>query len=43
MRTRIYNKLINDEVEYYLDRGGNILFIATGSVELHGHLPMDFE
>lgn len=43
MRTRIYNKCTNDEIEAYLSRGGNTLIIAVGTVELHGQLPVDCE
>lgn len=43
MRTRILNKMINREVEDYLDRGGDTIFIAVGTVELHGELPLDCE
>lgn len=43
MRTRIYNKCTNDEIEAYLNRGGNTMIIAVGTVELHGQLPLDCE
>jgi creatinine amidohydrolase len=43
MRTRILNKMMNREVEEYLNRGGDTIFIAVGTVELHGDLPLDCE
>lgn len=42
MRTRIYGKLTNAEVERYLDKN-NLIFIAAGTTELHGALPLDCE
>lgn len=43
MRTRIYNKCTNSEVEEYFARGGNTLIIAAGTVEMHGDFPLDSE
>lgn len=42
MRTRLLSKCTNQEVEAYLDRN-DIVFIAVGSVEVHGGLPLDCE
>lgn len=42
MRTRFLAKCTNLEVESYLDRN-DIVFIAVGSVEVHGALPLDCE
>lgn len=43
MRTRILNKMMASEVEAYLSRGGNTIFVAVGVTELHGALPVDCE
>ncbi len=43
MRTRIYNKMTAKEVQDYLDRGGDTMFIAMGVLECHGNLPIDCE
>ncbi len=43
MRTRIYNKMLASEVEEYLARGGNTMFVGVGVVEVHGALPIDCE
>ncbi len=43
MRTRIYNKMTEKEVEDYLARGGDTMFLAIGVVECHGALPIDCE
>ena len=43
MRTRIYNKMTSNEVENYLARGGNTMYIAVGVVEVHGAMPIDCE
>jgi len=43
MRTRIFNKMTTPEVEAYLARGGDTMFIAVGVVECHGHMPIDCE
>ncbi len=43
MRTRILNKMLASEVEEYLARGGNTIFMATGVVEVHGIIPIDVE
>ena len=43
MRTRIFNKMTAQEVEDYLARGGDTMFIAVGVVECHGTLPIDCE
>ena len=43
MRTRIYNKMTTPEVEEYLARGGDTMFIAVGVTECHGNMPIDCE
>lgn len=43
MKTRILNKMRNIEVEEYLDRGRDVIFIPVGTIELHGDLPLDCE
>ncbi len=43
MRTRILNKMSAGEVDEYLARGGDTIFIAVGVVECHGTLPIDCE
>ncbi len=43
MRTRIFNKMLGTEVEGYLSRGGNTIFVAVGVTEVHGALPIDCE
>ncbi len=43
MRTRIFNKMTQQEVQDYLDRGGDTIFIAVGVVECHGDMPIDCE
>lgn len=43
MRTRIFNKMTAQEIEDYLARGGDTIFIAVGVVECHGVLPVDCE
>ena len=43
MRTRIFNKMTHNEVQAYLDRGGNTIFLGVGVVETHGNLPIDCE
>jgi creatinine amidohydrolase len=43
MRTRIFNKMMATEVEDYLTRGGNTIFVAVGVTEVHGALPVDCE
>ncbi len=43
MRTRIYNKMTAQEVEDYLARGGDTIFLAIGVIECHGALPIDCE
>ncbi|MDF2510742.1 MAG: hypothetical protein K0S04_608 [Herbinix sp.] len=43
MTTRILNKMRNSEVEDYLNRGRDVIFIPVGTVELHGDLPLDCE
>lgn len=42
MRTRIFSKLLNAEVEDYLSRN-DIIIIPVGVTELHGGLPLDAE
>lgn len=43
MRTRVFNKMTAKEVEDYLARGGNTIFVAVGVVEVHGAMPIDVE
>lgn len=42
MRTRILPRLINDEVEEYLEKN-DIIIVPVGTVELHGGFPLDSE
>lgn len=42
MRTRILPRMINSEVEEYLERN-DIIIVPVGTVELHGGLPLDSE
>ena len=42
MRTRIFSKLTNCEVDEYLKRN-DIIFVPVGTVEMHGGLPLDCE
>ncbi len=43
MRTRIFNKMTANEVEAYLARGGNTIYVGVGVVEVHGASPIDVE
>lgn len=43
MRTRIFNKMTAQEVEDYLARGGDTMFVAVGVIECHGVIPIDCE
>ncbi len=43
MRTRIFNKMTAQEVEDYLARGGDTIFVGVGVIEVHGPLPIDCE
>jgi creatinine amidohydrolase len=43
MRTRIFNKMKAQEVQDYLDRGGDTMFVGIGVVEVHGDCPIDCE
>lgn len=43
MRTRIFNKMTAKEVDEYLARGGDTIFLGIGVVECHGGLPNDVE
>lgn len=43
MRTNLYNKCTNDEIEAYLNEGKDTLIIAVGVTEMHGQLPLDCE
>lgn len=43
MRNHILSKMTANEVEEYLDRGGDTVFIAVGVIECHGTLPIDCE
>lgn len=42
MRTRILPKMLNNEVEEYLDRN-DIIIVPVGTVETHGGFPLDSE
>ena len=42
MRTRILGKLVNSEVQDYLQRNNNII-VPVGTTEMHGGLPLDCE
>lgn len=43
MRTRFFNKMTAKEVEDYLERGGNTIYVDVGVVEVHGASPVDVE
>lgn len=43
MRTHVFNKMTAGEIDSYLDRGGDTIFVAVGVVECHGTLPVDCE
>lgn len=43
MYTRVLNKMTADDIQAYLDRGGNTIFVAIGVVEVHGAMPVDVE
>lgn len=43
MYTRVLNKMTADDIQAYLDRGGNTIFVAVGVVEVHGAMPVDVE
>ncbi len=43
MRTRVFNKMTAQEVEDYLARGGDTIFVAVGVVECHSAMPIDAE
>jgi len=42
MRTRILPKMLNTEVEQYLERN-DVIIVPVGTVELHGGFPLDSE
>ncbi|MBR3839655.1 MAG: creatininase family protein [Erysipelotrichales bacterium] len=42
MRTRIYPKMLNSEVQEYLKRN-DIIIIPVGTIEMHGGYPLDVE
>ena len=42
MRTRIFGKLLNSEVQEYLQRN-DIIIIPVGTTEMHGGFPLDCE
>lgn len=42
MRTRFLSRLLNDEVEAYLEHN-DIIIVPVGTVELHGGFPLDSE
>ena len=43
MRTRIFNKMTAKEVEDYLARGGDTIFVPVGVVECHSAMPIVVE
>ena len=43
MRTRIYNRMTAREVEDYLARSGDTMFIGVGVIEAHSSMPIDAE
>ena len=43
MRTHIYNRMTAGEIESYLARGGNTIFVAVGSTENHGIMPVEWK
>lgn len=43
MRTRILNKMTAKEVEDYLARGGDTIFVAVGVIECHSAMPVEAE
>ena len=43
MYTRVFNKMTAEDIQAYLDRGGNTIFVAVGVVEVHGAMPIDVE
>ena len=42
MRTRIFGKMLNSEVQDYLKRN-DIIIVAVGTTEMHGGFPLDCE
>lgn len=42
MRTRILPKMLNSEVETYLEKN-DIIIVPVGTIEMHGGLPLDAE
>lgn len=42
MRTRIFGKMLNSEVQEYLKRN-DIIIVPVGTTEMHGGLPLDCE
>ena len=42
MRTRIYPKMLNSEVQEYLSRN-DIIIVPVGTIEMHGGFPLDVE
>ncbi len=42
MRTRIFGKLLNSEVQAYLDRN-DIIIVPVGTTEMHGGFPLECE
>lgn len=42
MRTRILGKMLNSEVQYYLNRN-DIIIVPVGTTEMHGGFPLDCE
>lgn len=43
MYTRVFNKMTAQDIQDYLARGGNTIFVAVGVVEVHGAMPVDVE
>ena len=42
MRTRILGKMLNTEVQEYLNRN-DIIIVPVGTTEMHGGFPLDCE
>ena len=42
MRTRIFGKMLNSEVQDYLQRN-DIIIVPVGTTEMHGGFPLDCE
>ena len=42
MRTRILGRMLNSEVQQYLERN-DIIIVPVGTTEMHGGMPLDCE